>query len=263
MKEALKCLALALACVALLAVSVLLWRVNQQADAATRSLNQALANMVKLTDSLNDPKTGLPAVLDALSGKHGVKQILYNVDTVTAQIGRSSNTSRLLVRDQRAALQADQKALLGTLDDARAMVANLDQAVNGKNGAIPALTTDLLKTGTAIDELTGINGVLQQSALTLKQTGTDVHAILADPELQTIIHNLALTSDNVNGTAANLKLVTMDAHNLLNPKKPTFWEGIAETAARSVLGAAAGPIISHFWPLGINVENTVTVSPAK
>ena len=77
------------------------------------------------------------------------------------------------------------------------------------------------------------------------------------------MHNLTLASDDANGTLANTRLVTLDVHNMLNPRKPTFWEGLAETTARSVLGSAAGPVISHFWPLGINVENPVTIAPAK
>lgn len=135
-------------------------------------------------------------------------------------------------------------------------VPKLNSSIESLNGLVSDLrpaakaSTDLITAGTA-------------TVTELRLTIGTANALLADPDIKAIMGNLKTTTANTSETMGHLSLVTMDVHNMLNPRKATFAETLAITAAKALLGSAAGPLISHFWPLGIDVRNTVTTTPAR
>ena len=222
----------------------------------------------------------------ALKGAHknGDDGLLALSRTFLQNADSAANALKQTMQDANGIAKAEAPKTVALADSSIALVntaagtlAKLGGAVGELSGVIAqANTVTLPKVNAGVDSLNGLVADLRPAAQastellaeaadtigTLKVSIGTANELLADPELAAIVHNLTLASDNANGTLANTRLVTLDVHNMLNPRKPTFWEALAETTARSVLGAAAGPVISHFWPLGINVENTVTVVPA-
>jgi hypothetical protein len=161
-------------------------------------------------------------------------------------------------------------ASITLVNTAAGTVSKLSGAADQLSGVIAKVDSDTIpKVNASVDSLNGLLSDLRPTAQAstvlvteaadtvkeLKVSVTTANALLADPELAGIVHNLNTTSANASVVAGNLGLVTMDVHNMLNPKKTTFWEALATTAAKSVLGAAAGPLVSHFFPVGVNISN--------
>jgi hypothetical protein len=257
-------------------VGVALWElaqiesnVNKSAAASAETLamvNQAMKGTHKNGD---DGLLFLARNLleNSTAGMNALKQTMQDAN----KIAKAEEPKTVALADSSIALinttNATVVKLGGTVDELSGVIAKVDTVtlpkVDASVDSLNGLVSDLRPAAQASTALlTEATGTVQE----LKLSVTTANALLADPELASIVHNLNLTSANANVVAGNLGLVTMDVHNMLNPKKTTFWEVLATTAAKSVLGAAAGPVISHFWPLGISVQNTplpVTVVPAK
>jgi hypothetical protein len=240
-----------------------------------------------VNESASSSATTLGMVNQTLKGKHanGDDGLLVQVQLLVSNAREAMNATKQTMQTVNAISKAEQpktvelaESSLALVNSAGVAVTKLGAAVDELSGVIGKVDTGTLpKVNASVDSLNGLVTDLRPTAKastelvaeatgtigTLKVTIGAANELLADPELATIVHNLALASENANGTLANTRLVTLDVHNLFNPKKVTFWEGLAQTAAKSILGSAAGPVISHFWPLGINVENPVTIAPAK
>lgn len=242
--------------------------IERNADASAAASAQTLALVNKaLTGTHKNGNDGLLFLTkNLLQNGAGAANALKQTMQDANRIAKSQESKTVELADSSIALVKTSTAAVG----------RLDAALGALNDVIAKADTETLpKVNAGIDSLNGLVGdlrpaarastdLLEQATLTigtLNKTADTANALLADPELGQIVHNLNVMAANGTVVTGNLSLVTMDVHNLLNPKKPTFWEGVAEMAARSILGAAAGPLISHFWPLSIDVKNTVSVSP--
>jgi hypothetical protein len=241
-----------------------------------------------------DADTTLTMVNTALKGQHknGDDGLLFLTKNLLQNATAAANALKQTAQDANRIAKAEEpqtaqvtQQLVNATTAGFVAIQNLDGAISSLNGVIgqvsrdtiPRFNANLDSLKGATDSLDGLVGDLRPTAAAatklldagtltvteLKTTIGTADALLADPDLKKITANLVLMSDNGNKTMGNLALVTMDVHNMLNPRKPTFWEAFAELGAKSVLGAAAAPLISHFWPLGINVKNTVTTVPGK
>ena len=264
-----------LAAIFLAGLGYALWEFIQ-VERNTEASTAALAETLTLTNQ-------------ALKGKHanGDDGILFQLRITLQNAAAAANALKQTAQDANFIAKA-QKDKTGALTDASVAlvrsgndaVAKLGSAADQLSGVVADVRTETLpKLNTGVDSLNGLVGDLRPTArastdLMVAATGdvTALHGVintanglLADPDLTAIAHNINLTSANANIVAGNLGLVTMDVHNMLNPRRQTFWETLATTAARSVLGSAAGPIVSHYFPLGINISNspTITTTPAK
>jgi hypothetical protein len=241
----------------------------------------------------------------ALKGKHAngddgylvlTQRLLQNATGAANAIKQTMQDANAIAKAQVPKTKALADASVTLVETGNATVAKLGGSIDTLNEmladvrreTLPKLNASIVSTDTAIDSLNGLVSDLRPAARAstdlivagtatiseLKTTVGTANALLADPDLAAIAGNFKLLTGNGNLLMANLALDAMDVHHLLNPARVPFWEGIAKVAATSVLGAAAGPFISHFWPLSINVDNVVqttlkpvqnvvTTSPAK
>lgn len=234
--------------------------------AVPRQAGPATAALVR--EQLQPLHDSAALVLKALPGELSrTDKLLEDTNNTVRDLNGTLNIIRHASAEERAELSVTNGKAGLAMDALVATAQHLDGvAVEARDRTLPALTatvtdldglvSDIRPTAVAstalVNEASGAAGELHLAIST-------ANGLLADPELRGITHNLNLMSANGNVVAGNLALVTMDVHNMLNPKKQTFWEALATTGARSVLGAAAGPVISHFWPLSVNVTN----APAK
>jgi hypothetical protein len=205
---------------------------------------------------------------------------LQNADSAANALKQTMQDANRIAKAEQPKTVALADASIALVNTATGTVSKLSGAVDELSSVIARADTETLpKVNASVDSLNGLVGDLRpaaqaSTALITEATGTvkelklsvtTANALLADPELAGIVHNLNTTSANASVVAGNLGLVTRDVHNMLTPKKTTFWEALAITAAKSVLGSAAGPLVSHFFPVGINISTPVpvTLTPAK
>ncbi len=233
--------------------------------------------------SLNDSSAHLHTALVG-TRPDGTDGLLYQsqaalkaVDVLTREAALTAKTARAVSVTEQANLRQYSASVQSVLDNANSGIKSLTSAADSLNAVIAAVGSSTLpKINSSVEELGGLITDLRPTATAatqaLTEAGGTIHdldktivtsnMLLADPELQQIIHNLNLAADNANGTLANTRLVTADVHNLLNPRKPKFWEALAETAAKTVLGSAVGPLFSHFLPTRVDIANPIQVTGA-
>lgn len=250
-------------------------------------LGFALYELVQIERNVNKSAAAsaetLAMVNQALKGTHksGDDGLLVLSRIFLQNADSAANALKQTMQDANKIAKAEEPKTVALTDSSIALINTTNGAVARLGGAVDLLsgmiakvdTLTLPKVDASVDSLNGLVSDLRptaqaSTALITEATGAvselklsvaTANTLLADPELAGIVHNLNLTSANANVVAGNLGLVTMDVHNMLNPKKTTFWEALATAAAKSVLGSAAGPVISHFWPVSINIGNTVPV----
>jgi ABC-type transporter Mla subunit MlaD len=193
----------------------------------------------------------------ALNGKHGIRQVLYNVNVLTAQIGRTSNTLRLAsVEERKHAKEAGEKAIKA-LGEMQALIGETNRSLNGENGVLPALTADLTKTGGLLDQVQGDDGLLAAGAATLNTAGAAIAEL--QPELKRAAKNVGDMTEHGNGAAAHVEKTLGYVEASFAPKKVSFWGRVAA----SVLPFAVRQAFSYLMPERVNVVNEVTTKPSE
>ena len=205
----------------------------------------------------------------SLKGTPGQKGMLELTRLLLLNADGAANAAKQTAQDANRIAKAQEKTtavlsqeIIGTVQDGRASIARLNDALKDVDGAVADVRSGTLpRLNAGVDQLNGLTGDLRQTAvaatgdlLELRDTIGAAHTMLADPELAQIAGNLARMTANGADTVGNLTLVTGDFHRMLNPKTATFWETFAMTVGKSLAGAVAGPLVSHFWPLGVSVR---------
>ena len=214
-------------------------RIQENAAAASWNLRNTTWNLNAASAELANPKTG-------------IARTLRNVNTVTAQIGRTSNIARLASSEQRQYLQQLSQETIATLHSANALIAGADQNLN--QGTLPALTASLTEVHNSLVSLTADSHDMLASATgTLGQAGK----LLADPSVPLAARNLASASGHLDGTSANIEQATGYLRDMFKPTKQSFWKSL-------VLSNLPGAIL-HFLPQRTTVVNqpTVKTEPAN
>lgn len=197
--------------------------------------NEATAAVTSMTRQANGT---LSVVNETLSGKHGLKQLLYNANLTTAQIARTSTTLEIASKDEHQAVLAANQQLLAAMMKLNSLVSDTDHQVNGPEGTIAALTADLTKTGHAIDELTGPEGMLAQGTAAITSAGK----LLGDPHLVEITQHADAMSEHLNGAAAETEETLGYIRDSFKPHKISFWQTILSKG----IGAIPEGLIDYF-----------------
>ena len=129
-------------------------------------------------------------------------------------------------------------ALSDTVAELHTLAANTDGQLNGPNGTLVALTGDLAKTGKALDELTGADGVIQQSAAAVKVAAD----ALADPHIAETTAHMDAMSANLNTASAELSETFGYIRDSFKPHKVPFWQMILSKG----VGAIPEGLIDYF-----------------
>lgn len=233
------------ASIAVLVLTAAAWMVATEAAGALAKLSLALHNVATAAWSANQAAQHFD---EAISGKHGVKQVLYNVDLTTAQIGRTSNVIRLAASEERQALKETSAETKATIIELR-----------GKIGAVldgASATEDELRK-TVADVHPQILGLVAASKVTAGEAATTMREIRrAVPGFitqgQQIAENVRLTSlqfiETGKQSAEASKQTAKMMGNLAAATKPlpawlriplAITGAVAPTAAGILTGAAA------------------------
>lgn len=258
-----------------------------QGHTAAWNLSATFYHADQLVQRVNDPKAGLPHVLDSLNGhvkhkegEHGLADVLYNIDAMTATSRGTSNSVRLAAMDEHAALVGGEDSQgvvrIGVMPAVQQLIegtaANLNGAgvdANGNHrGLLPAMTEQIDGLGKIEVGMVGDNGPLVAATAMLKQGS----AILADPDLKRFLKSLAAAGDqgaeamkHVNGATAHVEKATGYIEDDLSPHKIGFWKSLAIGVAGHVLPPVAGALVTHWEPMRVDTRITqpITVQPAK
>jgi ABC-type transporter Mla subunit MlaD len=218
----------------------------ERRDAAATSWNMRTAAW-----NLAQASTDLAIVTGDLADKRtGIARTLRNVNTVTAQVGRTSNVARLAASEQRAYLETASKETVATLRMVNGLVADAGKRIN--EGALPAATADLVALGETLRSLQEHSAALMdESTKTMKQAGT----VLSDENIPAAMKSLASASGHVDGTARNLETTTGYVRDMFTPTKQSFW--------KTVVLSNLPPILLHLLPQRVAVTNTVKTEEGK
>lgn len=248
-------------------------KIGNNVTSLTANLSSTAAKLDVTVATTNDT---LKMVNGALKGSHKNgddgylvlgQRTLQNVNSATNAAKQTLQSVNTITKAQETRATELSKASVDLVKSGNDSLQSLNKVIVGVNGVVDDLhKTTLPKLNEGVDVLNGLAADLRplvgESTNVVKSlniTAQSANAIVSDPEIKSIVHNLNLTSDNVNKTTAGFVVLTADVHNILSPKKTTFVEALAETMARSVLGAIAGPLIAHFWPVQVSVTNAVPV----
>jgi hypothetical protein len=154
--------------------------------------------------TINDPRAGLP-------------RTLRNVNTLTAQMARTSNTGRLFAVDEHAMLTGGKdsqgRVHPGIMQGFQALVTTAGDQLTGKDGTIPRLNADLGALHDTLGGVTsligtdcqgeqagcspfGIRGMVAAGTKTIDTT----NAFIAHPDWATMRSNFAAASGNFDRT---------------------------------------------------------------
>lgn len=206
-------------------------------------------NASSVTGALADPRTG-------------IARTLRNVNTLTAQVGRTSNIARLAASEQREYFRQAGVETVAALRTARGAMGRLDDMVAGANhnlneGALPALTADLVQIRTSMEILTTDgHTALLATAGAMDQAGR----VMADPSIPAAARSLAGASAGLDRMTANGAEAVGYVRDMLRPQKSGFWKALGVAAAKSVAGPLAGAFVSSFWSQNVRITEPVTVA---
>jgi hypothetical protein len=224
------------------------------------------ANLVDASWNLRDAtwqlaQTGrdLNSVGAALAdSRTGVARTLRNINTVTAQIGRSSNVARLATTEQRDSLRAISAETLATLHSANTLIAGANQNLN--QGVLPSLTADLGQIEASLASLSADgHQVLASSSTAIDRAAT----LLGDESWTRTAQNLGSASSHLDGAAANTEQALGLIRDKFKPAKAGFWRTVGIEIITHTAGPMAGALVEHFWPSRTEVVNTVKVPSQK
>lgn len=210
-------------------------------------------NVRATTGNLATTSANLQDASEALKGKHGLKQLLYNADTVTAQIGRTSNTVRLAAVEQRKQAKDSAEKLGKAIGDLADLVGNTDKSLNGEKGLLPTLTTDVQKTGGLLDELQGEDGLLAAGTETLHSANAAIGELR--PGLKEASEQLGEAAEHGNSAAGHVDRTLGYIEKSFQPKKVSFWGRVVNAVLPEVLRG----IVSALFPERVKVVNEVQI----
>ena len=201
-----------------------------------------------LSEVAGELKVTIKGLNESLNGKHGLKQLLYNVNLATAQIARTSTTVEIASKEEHATVLAANEELLGSMKELHLFIADAASQVSGSDGVIPLVKDNLLKTKLAMEELTDSKGILVTSASTIAEAGK----VFSDPHIAETFAHIDEMTDHLNGAAAETQETLGYIRDDFKPKKLGFWEMIA----RKGLGAIPQGLIEfllHKYPQRVKV----------
>jgi len=154
----------------------------------------------------------------------GIARTLRNVNTVTAQLGRTSNVARLAASEQRKYFQDLSAESVKTLRAANGLIERADQQVN--DGTLPALTADLAQLKVSLESLQKDgHETLSAASGTLQAAGV----LLADPSIPEATKSLASAAKHIDGGTAHAEKSMEYVEASLKPTKRSFWKGLAQS----------------------------------
>lgn len=233
---------------------VLVWQAAILPNELARQLRPVGADLQAASGNLKDASYHLAVIaqdLHVVSGaladpRSGIARTLRNVNTVTAQIGRTSNVARLASSEQRQYLQQLSAESIATLKAANALIERANQNLN--DGALPAFTADLVQIRASLLSLTQ-DGHEAIGAATASMNAAG--KLLADPSIPAATKSLAGAGAHLDGTSANIEQATGYLRDMFKPTKQSFWKTL-------VLGNLPAAIL-HFLPQRVSVVNEPTV----
>jgi hypothetical protein len=262
MRNALICVVWVTVATALTIIAGAFWMVATEASSLMqRSADDAAAaswNLRTATWNLALASADYKTVTTALADKRtGVARTLRNINTVTAQIGRTSNVVRLAASDERDQQAKAAEALMENLGALKTLIDQTGAGLNGKDGTLPALTADLHKVGDVLETLSGDGGLVKTGTAAVAKIGnvagnSDIPRAftnLADASVQT---NGAMT--HLNGTAAEMEEGVGYVRDSLKPRKLSFWQNV-ENAALSFIPGVVVQFFLRWRPQNVNVVN--------
>ena len=225
----------------------------------------------------------------ALHGKHanGDDGLIVQSQLALSNARETLNAAKQVAQDSNRIAKSQElpaKALtassIALVDAGKDTIAKLGGSVDALNLVISDVRTQTLpRLNSGVDSLDGLVGDLRPTAqeLTglvgestnvvknLNATVTTANGLLADPDLQKIAANLAVMSNNLNGTAFHLNGAALHAENALgyvetdlSPKHIPLWQSLLEGA----LGQAIS-IPLKYLPTRTAVVSSVPVQVAK
>ena len=203
-------------------VSVICWRVGdlvllQRGTSAAIGWNLRTATW-NLAAAAYEADQAAAALNDQ---KHGLRQTLYNINALTAQAARTMTSVHTMAQDEHRQQSAAADLLVADLKALGTLVANADENINGKDGALPAVTLGLKTlTGTMDSTATDLHSLAAASTTTMAAAGK----AMGDPNIQVIVKGLADTSTEAAGATKDLHAMTTKAEAKLfpPPQKLTF-----------------------------------------
>lgn len=199
---------------------------------ASKELNETLAVVhASVPEIMEDLHKDTHEIFAAINGKHGLKEVLLNVDMLTANARKTSIVVAQATKDQKADIHEAMQALLAT-------VKNVDANVNGEDGVLVSLNNDLKRVDATLQGLAGEHGLLTESAKTLKVAGD----LLQGQDIVDIKANLAGMTAHLDGAAKNAEEGIGYARDALKPTKLTF----KQTLLNAALGGIPSGAINFF-----------------
>jgi len=136
--------------------------VSQDGSTLTLGMHHILTSANSAVLEVNSTVASLKSTLSdlnaTLNGKHGLKELLRNSDLLTAQLARTSTTLEIASKEEHQKVLETSSAVLQSVKDLDKFVVETQAQLDGNT--LPALTTSLTSTTEALNELSGINGLL-------------------------------------------------------------------------------------------------------
>jgi hypothetical protein len=221
----------------------------------------------------------------ALKGKHknGDDGLLVLSRILLQNADGAANALKQTLQDANKIAKSQEKKTDALSDSSLEVVKEGGEALKKFGTSIDALNRVIgdVKTGTlpkldaGVDELNGLVKDLRPTAkastgLLASATG-DLDALhdaidaanmtLADPDIADTIHSFKLMADtgvdtmkHADGAVTNTEQLAGEFRDMFKPAgKTSFFETLAISAAKSVLGPMAGSLVSHFWPVKVEL----------
>lgn len=219
--------------------------IAENSDKLMENLAATADNLASITGSLRDPQNGVPPLMAFLNGKQGVKEVVRNIDLLTAQGARTSTTLELASRDEQAQIRQAVSVVIADMDSIGKLVTDTNNSLNGSLGVMPAIVDDLH----ALDST--ISG-LQADSHNLLQAGTadmrDVGIVITNPDIPAALKSVAEAANHGNEALAHVSKATEYIEMDLAPSKRPLWETIGIMALSQALGI---PI--HWLPQKVSI----------
>jgi hypothetical protein len=212
-------------------------------------VSQLKDTIVSANDTLGSLKKTITGLDGDLNGKHGLRQVLYNIDLASAQFARMSTTLEVASKEEHTkALQASD-SLTKSINDLDTLVVATKTQLD--EGTLPALTATLNSTTTALDKLDGPNGLIVQGTAAVKAAG----AILGDPHIPTTMAHVdaILASSETSSKEISEGLGYINGY--LKPAKTTFRSVLISKGVAGLLEFGIQTLVRRLFPERVEIAH--------
>jgi hypothetical protein len=199
-------------------------------------INKSIADINSITSGIRYSLNGYHA--------NGDDGILFAVKLAVRESDKAAQAIRQTSQRERDSTAKITSATLATVLTTNQTIGKLGNTIDNVSSSVSIINSSTLPSlNRAIDSLNDSTVNLTGPVVDLIKSSTEVvvsigkpiaslDALLSDPSWHQTLYNVANTTKHVDGTTADVQKAV---HDVLNPKKTTFWKSLVNTAAKSLI----------------------------